>query len=150
MLSSSLLTVTPASRRWVSDGNADKILLYIHYASPIILLFFFLAAFTAHSILTASEETTAKVSTDKTGPGGKPLPSNTGARAAARRKKQVLDFSPARKLLFQWTSVGALLTFVANGVVVILHTVLNRKDEWWCGEAVAVRDCKSTVFKGSF
>lgn len=149
MISSSVSTVTTASGRWVSDGNAKRILLYTHYASPIILLVVFLVAFTAHSIITASGDTTVKASTDSTGPGGKPLPQNTGARAEARRKKLVLDFSPVRKLLFQWTSVGALLTFVANGVVVILHAVLDRKDEWWCGKAVAVCACKSIVFVGT-
>ena len=150
MVSSVISTVTTASRRWVSDGNAERILLYTHYASPIILLVVFLVAFTAHSIITASEDTTVKASPISTGPGGKPLPQNTSAQAAARREKLVLDFSPVRKLLFQWTSVGALLTFVANGVVVILHTVLDRKDEWWCGEAVAVCAGKSAVFVGTF
>ena len=138
MISSAISTVTTASRPWVSDGNAERILFYTHYASPIVLLVIFLVAFTAHSIITASEDTTVKASTNSTGPGGKPLPQNTGARVEAQRKKLVLDFSPVRKLLFQWISVAALLTFVANGVVVILRAILDRKDRWWCGEAVAV------------
>lgn len=123
----------------VFNRTAEDILLYIHYASPVLLLAFFLIAFTAHSIATASKDSTIAVSPDQTGPGGKPLPKGKGPGAQAQQRKQILDFSPARKLLFVWISAGAILTFVANAAVVISHALVDRKDSWWCGQHVAVR-----------
>jgi hypothetical protein len=127
--------VVLASRPWVSNRTAQDILVYTHFSSPIILLALFLIAFTAHSIITSSDEAAVEPSTYRTGPGGKLLPPNT----KGKRRKNALDFSHARKLLFIWLSVGVSVTFVANAGVVILHAVLDRKDNWWCGESVAVR-----------
>lgn len=123
---------------WASRRTAQSILVYIHFASPIVLLVVFLVAFTAHSIATASKDAVVPAPPDQTGPGGKPLPQKSSASAKARREEQTLDFSPARKLLFTWLSVGTILTFVGNSIVVILHAVLDRVDHWWCGESVAV------------
>ncbi|KAL8700256.1 MAG: hypothetical protein Q9201_005553 [Fulgogasparrea decipioides] len=119
----------------VSNRIVHNILKYVHFSSPIILIVFFLIAFTAHSIATASVDPAATNPKDQTGPGGKLLP-----RKSPRSAKQTpaLDFSPARKLLFNWLSVGAIATFVANAVVVILHALIDRKDNWWCGESVAI------------
>ncbi|KAL8686944.1 MAG: hypothetical protein Q9218_006748 [Villophora microphyllina] len=120
---------------WTSNSTVHAILLYAHFSSPIILIVFFLAAFTAHSIATASIDPGAKNSKDQTGPGGKLLPPSSPRRS----KEQVtLDFSHARKLLFNWLSVGTIATFVANAVAVILHALVDRKNNWWCGESVAI------------
>lgn len=129
---------SPAFRSLALGRVATDLLVYIHYASPIVLLAFFLLAFTAHSVTTASTEDVLHAEPEQTGPGGKPLPKSSSPSAKARRENQILDFSPARKLLFAWLSVGAILTFLGNSVVVILHAVLDRKDHWWCGESVAV------------
>lgn len=126
-----VLAVTP----WVSNRTAQDILVYTHFSSPIILLALFLIAFTAHSIITSEDVAVVEPSTSRTGPGGKPLPPNT----KGKRRKNALDFSHARKLLFIWLSVGVSVTFVANAGVVILHAVLKREENWWCGESVAVR-----------
>ncbi|KAF6226337.1 hypothetical protein HO133_009203 [Letharia lupina] len=117
---------------------AQEIMVYTHYASPIILLVFFLVAFTAHSILTASKEDVVQPETGQTGPGGKPLPRNSSPTAKAAREKKALDFSPSRKLLFTWLSAGVVLTFLGNAVTVIVHALLDRKDNWWCGQAVVI------------
>ena len=118
---------------------AQEIMVYTHYSSPIILLVFFLVAFTAHSILTASKEDVVPAKTGgQTGPGGKPLPRNTSPTAKAAREKKALDFSPSRKLLFTWLSAGVVLTFLGNAVTVIVHALVDRKDNWWCGQAVVV------------
>ena len=124
---------------------AQEIMLYTHYASPIILLVFFLLAFTAHSILTASEEDVVQAETSQTGPGGKPLPRNSSPTAKVAREKKALDFSPSRKLLFTWLSLSVVLTFLGNTVTVIVHALLGRKDNWWCGEAVVVSDLISLL-----
>lgn len=119
---------------------AQEVMVYTHYASPIILLVFFLLAFTAHSILTASKEDVVQAETGQTGPGGKPLPRNSSPIAKAAREKAALDFSPSRKLIFTWLSAGVVLTFLGNAVTVIVHALLDRKDNWWCGQAVVVGD----------
>jgi len=131
----------PSSRPWVSNNTAQAILTYVHYASPIILLVFFLGAFTTHSILTASKDDILQPESNQTGPGGKPLPRNTSPSARKDEEKQKdLDFSPARKLLFNWLSVAVILTFLGNAVIVIVHALLDRKHEWWCGQSVVVRE----------
>ena len=119
---------------------AHEIMVYTHYASPIILLIFFLLAFTAHSILTASKEDLIQPAPGQTGPGGKPLPRTSSPAAKAAREKKALDFSPSRKLLFTWLSAGVVLTFLGNAGTVIVHALLDRKDNWWCGQAVVVCD----------
>ena len=127
------------SKSLILDRAAEDVRLYIHFTSPVILLAFFLVVFTANSIATASPDSTVAASTQLTGPGGKPLPQGKGgSQAKAQRRKQVLDFTPARKLLFDWVSAGAALTFVANAVVVISHALWDRYDNWWCGQHVAV------------
>lgn len=127
--------VALAVRPWLSNQTAQDILVYTHLSSPIILLALFLIAFTAQSIITSSDVAVVEPSTSRTGPGGKPLPPST----KGKRRKNALDFSHARKLLFIWLSVGVSITFVANAGVVILHAVLDREENWWCGKSVAVR-----------
>ena len=117
---------------------AQQVMVYTHYASPIILLVFFLVAFTAHSIMTASKEDVVQVRPGHTGPGGKPLPRTSSPTAKAAREKKALDFSPSRKLLFTWLSAGVVLTFLGNTVTVIVHALLDRKSHWWCGQDVVV------------
>ena len=117
-----------------SNQDAQQILNVVHFSSPIILIIFFLTAFTAQSIATASTDHPNNPHDEQTGPGGKPLPSSK----KKPKERNTLDFSPARKLLFNWLSVGTCTTFVANAAVVILHALVDRKDHWWCGEAVAV------------
>ena len=123
---------------WASNSNVQDILLYVHFSSPIILIVFFLIVFTAHSIATASVDPSIQKSKDRTGPGGKLLPSRSPRLV---KDKPALDFSPARKLLFTWLSVGTIATFVANAAAVILHALVDRKNTWWCGQSVAVCLC---------
>lgn len=130
MFSPTSLGLRPAA----SNQDAQHILVYVHFGSPVLLLIFFLAAFTTHSVVTASTDTATKNPQDQTGPGGKPLPSSK----KNPKQNDVLDFSPTRKILFNWLSVGTIVTFLANAVVVILHALINREDNWWCGESVAV------------
>jgi ATP-binding cassette, subfamily B, vacuolar membrane transporter HMT1/ACLQ len=121
-----------------SSPAVNHLLVYIRFLSPIILLAVFLVAFTVHSVVTASKDINVKSSTQATGPGGKPLPQKASALAKAEQAKRTEELSPARKLLFLWLSVGTTVTFVGNAVLVILHTVIARKENWWCGESVAV------------
>ncbi|KAL8843798.1 MAG: hypothetical protein Q9176_001760 [Flavoplaca citrina] len=131
MFSLARLALSPA----VSNRAAQSILFYIHFASPILLLVFFLVAFTTHSIATASVDPTVKDAQDRSGPGGKPLPSKSRKTS---QESNPLDFSPARKLLFNWLSVGTIATFLANAAVVIAHALVDREENWWCGESFAI------------
>ena len=124
-------------RPWVSNKTAQDVLVYVHYAYPIILLFFFVVATTAHAVLTASKDEIIQAVPDQTGPGGKPLPRNTSP-GGERKTQQTLDFSPARKLFFSWISVAAVLTFFGDGVIIIAHALADKEDNWWCGESVVV------------
>ena len=126
---------------WVSDRTAQGILLVVQYAYPVILLFFFLFVFTFRSIiLSNSSKDSEPLSSQPTqyGPGGKPLPRKT-RRPEDQETDIPLDFSRSRKLLFNWLSVAACASFVANAVNVIAHALAKRKEGWWCGKEVVVR-----------
>ena len=51
---------------------------------------------------------------------------------------EALDFSKPRKLLFEWLSVAVVFTFAGNILVVIVHALYARKEQWWCGQAPTV------------
>ena len=125
------------ARPWVSNTTAQDVLVYVHYSYPIILLIFFLAATTSHAILTASKDDLLQAVPDQTGPGGKPLPRNTSP-GAKKRTQQTIDFSPTRKLFFGWISVAAILTFLGDAVIAMLHALMDKEDNWWCGQSVVV------------
>ena len=131
-----LITSVPsvAFRPWVSNETAHSLLIYTHFASPIILLVVFLAAFTTHSILSAPRTTVTQDAASQTGPGGKPLPKKT----RSCKSNVGLDFSPGRKRLFIGLSVGSVLTFVASAAVIIVHALWDREERWWCGQAAVV------------
>ena len=129
----------PVSDPWLSAKIASQILLYAHFAYPLIVLVFFLVAFTANSILTVSEVTEPA---NSNGPGGKPLPANKNTESLRRLQKQQLEVSPLQKVVFNWLSVAVITTFVGNAVNVIVHALTERG--WWCGESVAVSKASST------
>jgi hypothetical protein len=135
-----------SSRDGSSDGiyappvtPVDTLLNITHFNYPWILLVIFLAAFVAHSVLTA-DPTSESIEPVVTGPGGKPLPRSTKkAKEAKERRKKLKDFSPGRKLVFIWLSAGVITTFVANAVNIVVHALTQRDDGgWWCGEGTAV------------
>jgi hypothetical protein len=123
----------------LAGAVAQDFLVLLHFAYPILLVAVFLAAFTVHSIATASEDATS-VPTQLTGPGGKPLPRtrNQKAKEKAQQEQRDYDFSPARKLFFHLGSAGVVLTFALNAAIVILHAVWDRTETWWCGQHVVV------------
>lgn len=131
-----LTTLSNGTRPWVSNPTAQKILVYLQIANPIILLFFFLIAFTVRSIVTVANDNDTTPDNERTGPGGKPLPKKTAKKP---NDTSAFDFSRPRKLLFQWLSLGTTLSFVANIITVIVHTLYARNDQWWCGQATTVR-----------
>lgn len=115
---------------------AVLVLRFLHYAYPLLLLFFFLVAFTARSIRAAPKAKTDN--TVETGPGGKPLPPSDPARNKPKPKVDD-DITVPQKRIIEWVSLIAALTFVANGANVVSHALSHRADGWWCGEPVVVR-----------
>lgn len=122
----------------VSNHTARAVLLYLHYANPIILLIFFLVAFTTHSILTSPNRSANGSSETQTGPGGKPLPKTKPQAKDTKRNGSGHELPRSQRLLFQWLSFLATLTFAANAVDVIVHALYDRRDGWWCGQSVVV------------
>lgn len=125
--------------------RAVQWLAYLHYASPLLLLFFFLLVFTARSIWSASNHNANATDGQLTGPGGKPLPGNTKQQASLRRDRAKDDITHNQKLLFEWVSVLTAFTFIGNAATVILHALINRKEGYWCGQAYVVRISLDTV-----
>ena len=120
------------------NGTITEVVLDVtHFNYPWILLFIFLTAFVANSILSAqpSAETVESI---VTGPGGKPLPRSAKKLKEAKENVNLKDFSPGRKLLFIWLSAGVIITLVANATNIVAHALTKRENGWWCGEATAV------------
>lgn len=129
-----------SSPPWVTNDTSREILVYTHFSYPIVVLVVFLIAFTTHSVLTAPKEVLVTTPTTPRGPGGKPLPRKTSPLLKEKLQQQDLEFSPRRKLVFNWLSLGVVVTFLANAINVIFHALYKRKHNWWCGESVAVSD----------
>lgn len=136
-------------------SDAEILVRDLQYASPIILLFFFLVAFSVRSVYIAddSKEIGGPASSSdpghppQLGPGGKALPARKLPRTDSSLAAN-LDFSRPRKLLFNWLSVFTALTFVANAANICLHAIVKRREGWWCGEATVVR-CSSILLFGA-
>ena len=119
-----------------TQADAAKFLDFLQDAYPIILLAFFLVAFTVRSIATSST-TNSNGDEPAYGPGGKPLPESKKAKKA-HKPDPGPELSRPRKLVFEWLSVAACLTFVADTINVIVHALYDRKQGWWCGQATVV------------
>lgn len=121
-----------------------RILRTLHYAYPIVLLLFFLCAFTLQSIRASSKRNSNGngAPDQQLGPGGKPLPNLDPTRNAPKKPKHD-DISRPRKLVFEWMSVVLALTFIGNTINVIVHALYDREEQWWCGQAMVV--CESTA-----
>lgn len=124
---------------WIANNTAHNILTYTYFAYPALLLLCFIGVFTYDSVVSSNEEqkTDDSAPSIQRGPGGKPLPSRT-IKKHKKDKKDVLDFSRPRKLLFIWLSLVVLMTLLGNGALVIAHSVYARDEEWWPGQAYVV------------
>ncbi|KAF2494298.1 hypothetical protein BU16DRAFT_528418 [Lophium mytilinum] len=121
---------------WVGNHTTRRTLLVLQFAYPVILLFFFLLAFTIRSIRSASNAT-LNCEPVVSGPGGKPLPNTDPTRNAPKGKVKD-DVTRSQKLLFEWVSIGVALTFIGNFINVIVHAIYSREEEWWCGQSVVI------------
>lgn len=120
---------------WVSNPVAQKILTYTQVAYPIILICLYIITFTVRSVVTARNDNDTTKEPEQLGPGGKALPPKI---KKAKSMPNGLDLSKPRKLLFEWLSVGVLASLAGNIVVVIVHTLVERDQSWWCGQSPTV------------
>ena len=128
-----------APRSKDATAPSHVVLDVVHFHFPWMLLLIFVVVFVTNSIASA-ESSAEAVGPVVTGPGGKPLPRSTKKREEEqeRLRRQRLDFSPLRKLVFYYLSTGVIVTFIANAVNIVIHALTKRDTGWWCGEATAV------------
>lgn len=112
---------------------ALELLEYLRTSYPILLLLLFAVAFIANTV--ASARKANRPESPRMGPGGRPLPSRS--RSSGIRKTQ--GFSNTVKRVFNWLSVGVLVTFLADATIYILHVMTARAEHWWRGQSVVVR-----------
>lgn len=130
--------------RWSHAAPLRKALTLIQYAYPMVMLSFFLAAFTFRSIA-ASRSNTNIAKPTTTGPGGKPLPATDPTRNFIKKTVND-DVTHRQKRLFEWVSLAAALTFVGNSAVVIMHSIIWKEEHYWAGKSTVVRVSASAVF----
>lgn len=128
------------SSPWYNGTNGtstvQELVDVVHFNYAWVLFVVFMIAFVTNSVLTAEPSSESREPI-LTGPGGKPLPRSARKyKEELQRRKKLKDFSPVRKVLFQYLSAALLATFVANGANVVVHALST--EEWWCGKAKAV------------
>ncbi|KAK0113195.1 hypothetical protein ONS95_014892 [Cadophora gregata] len=135
------------------DGppSSTKLLDLLHFYYAWILFAVFLVAFVTNTFLTAEPSAEANGPV-RLGPGGKPLPPTSARKnkKALEKKKKDKEFSQRKKWLFFYLSAALLLTFLANGVEIIAHSLTKSENGWWCGEATAIYVCASAFFYSVF
>jgi len=130
------LTVQDDGQRWSYAGPVRDAIAVLQYAYPIIMLVFFLAAFTIRSI--AASKTNSNIAKPTTtGPGGKPLPATDPTRNFVKRTAHD-DVTQTQKRLFEWVSLATAFTFVGNSVIVVAHALVEKQEHWWAGKAVVI------------
>ena len=117
--------------------RVQTMLQVLQIAYPVVLLFFYLISFTIRSIATARNDNDLSQQPQQLGPGGKPLPTHNH-NIKEPPPADSLDFSRARKLLFQWLTIGVLVSLGGNIVLVVTHALWEREEGWWCGQAPTV------------
>ncbi|CAA9961092.1 hypothetical protein CFE70_004468 [Pyrenophora teres f. teres 0-1] len=130
------LTVQDDGQRWSYAGPVRDTIAVLQYAYPILMLVFFLAAFTTRSI--AASKTNSNIAKPTTtGPGGKPLPATDPTRNFVKRTAHD-HVTQTQKRLFEWLSLATAFTFVGNSVITVAHALVEKQEHWWAGKAVVI------------
>lgn len=125
--------------RWTYAAPLRRVVTVLQYAYPIVMLCFFLAAFTVRSIA-ASKSNTNIAKPTTTGPGGKPLPATDPTRNFVKKTVHD-DVTQGQKRLFEWVSLATALTFVGNSAVVVMHSIIWKEEHYWAGKSTVVCAC---------
>lgn len=121
---------------WESNPTAHRVLVLVQFFSPVALMVVLILAFIYHGV--TKSKSAEEDEPQPLGPGGKPLPRNLSPAAKAKKAEKELDFSSSRKWIFKILSICVLLTLVGNAAVVIVHALLRRRENWWCGQSFVV------------
>lgn len=121
----------------MTHPGAAGVLEALEYAYPITLLFLFLLVFTVRSVANSSPSNDNESEHPLVGPGGKPLPQTKKPKRHGTFDGGA-EISRSQKLVFEWLSVAACLTWIANAANVIIHALYSRKQGWWCGQSAVV------------
>lgn len=113
---------------------ALELLEYLRTCYPIFLLCLLVVAFVANTMITARKA--SKDDSLRMGPGGRPLPKRSRSLGTFRK---TLAFSQTVKRIFNWLSVGVLVTFLADATIYIVHVMVASSEHWWRGQSVVVR-----------
>ncbi|KAG9243289.1 putative heavy metal tolerance protein [Calycina marina] len=125
---------------WVYNitlNTTTPLLEAVHFNYPWVLIIVFLTAFLVNSIR-SSDSSRPLLSQTITGPGGNPLPAKVRKSKLERERLARLGFSPVRKAVFKYITVGVLFTFAATCANTTLHAIAERENGWWCGEATVI------------
>jgi ATP-binding cassette, subfamily B, vacuolar membrane transporter HMT1/ACLQ len=126
-----------APPNWPYAGPLSHFVTVLQYAYPIVMLCFFLIAFTFRSI-SASNSSSNITKPTTLGPGGKPLPATDPTRNFVKKTVHD-DVTHTQKRVFEWFSLAAAVTFICNSVVIISHSLATTKTEnYWAGQSVVV------------
>ena len=117
-----------------SHKTTEQIFNRLHDAYPVTLIFFFLSFIAVRSIVSASRSRNDPVT--EYGPGGKPLPPRHKQDPSATNPS--LNLTRTQSLLFEWLAAAVCFTFVCNAINIVIHALFDRRDQWWCGQAMVV------------
>lgn len=121
--------------------------IHFNYAWVLAVLYVVVYGFYSYSLLDPSA---TQFEPTLTGPGGKPLPKTAkkSKKEHAKKKIEEQDFGFNKKLVFVCILAGIVLSFVGQGVSIIVHALTADPIEnapgpkgnwgWWCGEPMAV------------
>lgn len=115
--------------------TAQTLLFWFQIISPIALLLAFVAAFIVCSIASARQLTPTR-NEATSGPGGRPLPKRSRSTMAILKDRQ--NFSPRFRLVFQWLSLGVIVTFLLDAAINVSHAIICRSEHWWRGQATVI------------
>ncbi len=120
-------------RSWLRLLNIAK------EAYPAVLVTLFVASFIAHGVITAPDDGDKVQIHPMRGPGGRPLPIRRKSANQAKAAAAVKELPSRSRTILKVGQVGVVLTFLANAVVILFKTLLDRKDQWWPGKSAVVR-----------
>lgn len=120
-----------------SPSAAQVFLPYIRISYPIVLLVVFFVIFIVHSARIA-KDAGGQGSAVQYGPNGKPLPKRTRVMMMVSGDFAAELAKNRSRTLFLWLTLFLLTTYIAEAAIHMLHIMLARSQQWWCGQAVVV------------
>jgi ATP-binding cassette, subfamily B, vacuolar membrane transporter HMT1/ACLQ len=120
-----------------SISATQAALEWVEVAYPLVLSLAFIAAAAAWSVYKSRSQDEVDREAPK-GPGGHLLPSCR--RSRNDQDEEESPISPSARRIFRYVTAAIVLTFIANGVAVVLHVMqdalLDEADQrWFCDQS---------------